>query len=346
MCSKKISNRAGNVVLAQTGKDIRRLLLSGVALSVLGLGSVLGASAPSIAQETGMVGAPEGVGLGEPPMDELMMMEEDSGVILPQPEDAGRNAPVAQPGTSALDLSAPAPASDTYYDSALNVPRGGLEDVVGIRKIDPNQEPASSYMIVHKEYDADSWESKVMAANKALKLKRYGAAADMFSRLYEKNPRDERVLMGHAFALQNMGRLESALNVYDELLMLDPDNKEAQLNMLGVLRQRYPHIAIKRLNNMRDKYPDDSAVLAQLALAQADMGDYEQAMQTIEVAASVDPTAAIHYFNMGVLAERMKQPRKAMQAYEKALELDSLYNAGQVIDRETVYDRLHVLRRH
>lgn len=315
-------------------------------------------------------GAPEDMGaeqeLSPEPMVENTAMDtapapvDDGALISPKAEASLDPAvaaealpapsalvPIPEQATTAMPFapSAPSAGPDHFYDSTLNVPRRGVESMVGLRKVDPVQEPASKWMIVHKDSASDDWEALLVSANRALKLGRYEAAVDMYDRLYDRNPRDERILMGRAYALQKMGRVDSALSAYDELLDVNPNNKEALLNMLGALQQRYPAVALRRLMALQDRYPDNAAIAAQIAVSYADMGDVDQALHYIDTAAMMEPENPLHYFNMAVIAERAGKRDVAIKAYEKALEVDTIYGSSQgTIARETIYDRLHVLR--
>ncbi|MCB9988869.1 MAG: tetratricopeptide repeat protein [Rhodospirillales bacterium] len=234
--------------------------------------------------------------------------------------------------------------ADTYYDSGLNVPQGKVEPV-GPRKLDPSQEPASKFVISHKTHDKNDQESMLVSANRALKLQRYDAAAEMFDRLYEKNKRDPRILMGRAMALQNTGKTASAIGVYEELLELEPDNAPAMVNMLGLIRQQYPSVALRRLMDIQENHPDNAGIAAQIGVTLADLQEYDEALRSLGVAASIEPQNAQHPFNMAIVAERMGDKKKAIALYEEALELDAVYGNSRSVPRETIYDRLHVLRR-
>ncbi|MCB1556584.1 MAG: tetratricopeptide repeat protein [Alphaproteobacteria bacterium] len=275
-----------------------------------------------------------------------------SSPSLPAPENnwTPPAAVVAPPPVSAVVPAQPVPvaprqAADVYYEQGANVPQSSLGASIGPRSADPAQEKAQKYVIVHRARDADDQESLLVSANRALKLERNDAALEMFDRLYDKNPRDPRILMGRALALQKVGRLDSAVSMYETLLDIDPDNAEATVNMLGIIRAQYPSVALRRLLDLLDAHPDNAGIAAQIGLTYADMGNLPDAFRYLGMAASLDPRDPRHVFNMAILSERSGNWREAITHYEKALELDAVYGKGGRIPRETIYDRLSVLRR-
>ena len=235
-----------------------------------------------------------------------------------------------------------APASNTFYDG--RIPTGPMGSAA-IREVDPELEPAQQLVVVKKAHEETDMEALLVSANRALKLKRYDSALDMFERLYAKNKRDQRILMGLAVAQQNTGRSEAAIKTYEAILDLNPNNTDAMLNMLGILRSQYPSVALRRLMDLHDKYPSNAGITAQIGVTQADLGHHDDAMRFLGMAASLEPNNAQHVFNMAIITDRAGQTKQAIQYYEKALQLDAVYASGRAIPRDTIYDRLSTLRR-
>lgn len=254
---------------------------------------------------------------------------------LAVPEETAGVPPASQP-----------PYSGLYYDSHAVVPGADMAGAVGPRKVDPRYEPAQKYIVVEKTRNVQSREANLTAANRALKLGRYAAAVDMFDALYQKNRRDPRIVMGLAVSQQRAGFTESAIGTYEEMLRMDPDNTDALVNMMGLLRQKYPSVALRRLLELKERYPQNPGIAAQLALTSAELGNYPEAMRNLGIAAGLEPDNAGHLYNMAVIADRQGATKDAINYYEKALETDTTYGGGRSIPRDTIYDRLAKLRRH
>lgn len=264
-----------------------------------------------------------------------------------KPATSNANALAAASGQVSAPPSgaAPKPAANVYYDSLSQVPTGAMATSVGPREINPVMEPASKMVVVSKDKAENSEASLLVAANRALKLQRYDAALEMYDQLYAKNNRDARILMGRAVAQQNMGLHESAIQSYEDVLALKPDNAEALVNLMGLVRKQYPEVALRRLLDMYARYPNNAGIAAQIGITNAGLGHYDDAMRYLGIASTLEPRNAQHLFNMAIAADRQGNKPMAIQLYERALETDVMYGASRSVPRESIYDRLSVLRR-
>ncbi|QQG35689.1 MAG: tetratricopeptide repeat protein [Micavibrio aeruginosavorus] len=306
---------------------------------------------PAPPEDAVSVSADTPVVAAEPP---VMNVQEVNGGSAPEiaprtiaqtpPEGA---APEAVGGEAASPV-APLPtaeASNVYYDSLSQVPSSAMATSVGPRELNPVLEPASKMIVVNKDKGEGSQESLLVSANRALKLKRYDAALEMFDQLYAKNKRDTRILMGRAVAQQNMGLSESAIQTYEEVLALKPDSTEALVNMMGLVRAQYPEVALRRLLDLYSKHPNNAGIAAQIGVTNAELGHFEDAMRYLGIAATLEPQNAQHLFNMAIAADRQGDRAEAVRLYERSLEVDAMYGSGGSVPRERIYDRLSVLRR-
>ncbi|MCB1531509.1 MAG: tetratricopeptide repeat protein [Alphaproteobacteria bacterium] len=244
----------------------------------------------------------------------------------------------------AAELEAPVAEPDLFYDAQSLVPDSQLGAASGPRKLNPSVEPASKYVVVRKNHSAGSHQAKMVSAERAMTLGRYDSALTLYDELYTNNKRDPNILLGRAAALQKLGRNEEAIQTYDALLDLRPDNLEAQVNMLGLMGDRYPAVALQKLSDLKEKNPDNVSIIAQMAVAEAGLGRYDEAVRYLGVAASIEPQNALHLFNMAVIADRAGSRDEAIKYYERALEVDTVYGGGRTIPREAVFERLALLR--
>jgi tetratricopeptide (TPR) repeat protein len=200
--------------------------------------------------------------------------------------------------------------------------------------------------VVDKAGSASSFEAQYIAATRALKLGRYAAAMEMFEKLYKKNHKDPRILMGLAVAQQGAGFRESAANTYEDLLKIQPNNADAIVNLMGIMRAQYPSVTLKKLTELRGKYPNNPGIPAQIGLINADLKNYDDAIRYLEVAASMEPSNPTHVYNMAIVTDHAGNASKAIKLYEQALQIDAAYgNNALSLPREEIYDRLVVLRR-
>jgi Flp pilus assembly protein TadD len=265
---------------------------------------------------------------------------------------ATNNSPsetIVRPVTGLSNEAAPPRASNqqqaqVYYEAAPVLPPTGAGAQMGTRKVNPLVEPASQFIIVRKVSNANDFETLVVSAKRALDLRRYDAALDLYTDLQRRNARDPRVLMGLAIAQQMNEMHQAALQTYESLLDIDPENPEALSNMLGLLREQFPAVALRRLEILRDKNPTHPAVVAQLGLVLADVGDFDRALKSLGMAASLEPRNPLHIFNMAIILDRMGDKSRAAQMYQEALDVDAMHGSGRAIDRDVIHKRLSSLR--
>lgn len=277
-------------------------------------------------------------------------------VIIPEADSAAEGgvvteaAPVAEEeaaaisGPSAIHSGVDLEADpDAFFDAEQLVPQGEMSKQ-GPKRVNPSLQPASKLITVRKNAGPDTMTANLVSAERALSLGLYDSALEIFDGLYAKSKRDPRVLMGRAVALQNLGHFDDAMRMYEELSVLDSRNVDVKVNMLGLLATKYPAIALRRLADLREEHPNHVGIVAQLAVTEANVGDFDSALKHLGMAASMEPQNANHLYNMAVITDRSGQTSQAITYYEQALEVDSIYGSGRSIPREAVYERLANIR--
>ncbi len=275
--------------------------------------------------------------------DENSVAEPDVNDLV----DAGDEPDVVTPdgtrGISAPSAILPGDGDDVFFDANDLVPQGEMSRE-GPNKVSPITQPASKLVIVKKNFESDTQEAQIVSAERAMALGRYESALVLFDALYRNNKSDARILMGRAVTLQKLNRFDEAMQVYEALSKIEPDNLDVKINMLGLLGTRYPAVALRRLKALAEDNPGHPALAAQLAFAYAQNADATSALRFLGVAASLEPTNANHVFNQAVIADRIGERALAVQYYEKALEIDTIHGAGRTIPRDVVYARLSEIR--
>lgn len=278
-----------------------------------------------------------GVNMNEPEDMDLDPLDDPGESLIERAEDALQQ--IKPPGVDGDSQ----PGADVFYDADALDPSGEISKNAP-RKVDPQSLPAKKLIIVRTSADKDSVTAKLVAAERALALGRYDAAYEFFNAIYAKNPKSSSALMGKAIALQKMGRIDEAINVYEKVLDIKPNHKYAEINMLGLISQKYPKAALNKLSDLYRDEPDNVPVIAQIAVAQTRLGNYKDAMKYLGIAASIEPRNANHLYNMAVVADKAGDKKTAISYYEQALEKDTIYGGGRTIPREQVFLRLTKLR--
>ena len=266
---------------------------------------------------------------------------------LAEPMAANTEAAIEQAGNipDIPSLNAADEEEETlFFDADTLVPQGEVARRAAPRRVSPVTEPGSKLIIVKKDHGKDSRRAGLVAAERAMKLGRYASALKMYEDMYAKNKRDPNILMGRAEAYQRLGENDFAIQAYEELLDLRPNNIEARINMLGIIGQKFPAVALRQLMDLREDNPDNVGIVAQIAVVQAKLGDFDDAIRYLGIAASIEPQNPAHIFNMAVIADKAGDKKQAVTFYEQALEIDTLYGKGGAIPRDAVFERLASLR--
>jgi Flp pilus assembly protein TadD len=113
---------------------------------------------------------------------------------------------------------------------------------------------------------------------------------------------------------------------------------------MGLICKQYPEVALRRLSDLRDKYPANDLVIAQLGMVHATMGNMNEAIRMLTTAATIAPNNALHLYNLAVLSDRNGLTDKAIKYYQDALKTDAVHGGGKSVPRAQIYDRLSQLR--
>lgn len=224
-----------------------------------------------------------------------------------------------------------APATPSVND--LMAPRPAIVRVV------PDQ-----YLIVKKTHDANDIDSRLTSARQALASGDNQAAAQLFNDLSRAYPKDTRIMMGRAVALQRLGQNEQAIAGYEDVLNANPKNLEALTNMLGLIKLQNPGLAAEKLATLRETYPDNADITTQLALSYAGMGNYQDATRYLDIAEALSPGNPNIIYNKAVLYDKMGRSTEAGELYRQVLRMSSDDIEGGNFNTDAIKRRLNTLR--
>lgn len=305
----------------------------------------------------------------EPPAEELSPVSgtkeeavpKDAMAPAPEAEEADKKAEAtdasaakattapATEGTAAAEMAIVNNASvlNTMSPVSTAAPAPGGR---GLKVTDILTQPANirplpeQYLVVKKNHNADEASSRLTAARIALSQGNYQAALQLFNDLYRENPRDIRPAMGRAVALQKLGQADEALMAYQAALSADPRNVEAITNMLGLIRGQDANMAVEKLGQLRDMYPANADITAQLGMVYGAAGDYENAIKYLNMADALKPGSAIVMYNKAVAYDRMGKTAEAAELYRKVVMMGGEGTLDQHVPLDAVRKRLAVLR--
>jgi tetratricopeptide (TPR) repeat protein len=190
----------------------------------------------------------------------------------------------------------------------------------------------------------------------------YDLAVEWFARAIRQDAK-QQYLLSLGFALQNQGRFEQALQVFDKAVQLKPDT--AQLwklrgNVLVKLDRRdqavlsFQHAlkldprdrdaaynsgsmlfelgrfdeAVSCFNLCDQLQPNHAPTLQKRALALSDLERFEEALVDIKRARALSPVEADICNNMGTILQRLGRHSEALPCFDQALEFRPDYPAA------------------
>lgn len=200
------------------------------------------------------------------------------------------------------------------------------------------------YLVVQKDHKAGEIDTRLTGARLALSQGRTQAALQIFNELYADYPRDKRVMMGRAVSFQKLGQTGEALAAYEDILNRDPKNLDALTNMLGLLKKENPGLAVEKLLELREAYPFNADITAQLGVAYAGSGEYEEALRYLEMADALKPGSAFVLYNKGVLFDKMGRTAEAGAIYRQIVRMAADGYLDQGLPVDAIKRRLAVMR--
>ena len=238
------------------------------------------------------------------------------------------------PGSRPFDPNQPPPNPA----NALNTVDQLLEESAIVRPMPPE------WLTVRKVRDAGDVDSRLTAARSALAQNNDSAALELFSELEKSYPKDKRILMGRAVSLQKLGQYDAALSAYESVLNSDPKNLEALTNMLGLLKTKDPKLALDKLQELRDTYPYQPDITAQLGIAYGTAGQYENALKYLDMAEALKPGSSYVLYNKAVVYDKMGRSHEAGDLYRQVVRMAAEGSLDQSLPLDAIRRRLAVLR--
>ena len=150
-------------------------------------------------------------------------------------------------------------------------------------------------------------------------------ASTPISNYTEAVPTDVGELFARGIALEeDPGNHAQAIEMYEQVLDLDPDHAAAHIN-LGTLHYNRQEYALAEKHYRRAIEVDPRYALAHFDLGNVldETGRVAEAIQTYSTALQLAPTYADAHYNLALAYEKIKEPRKALQHWRAYVKLDT-----------------------
>ena len=215
----------------------------------------------------------------------------------PQPAAApgSREAPIARPGTS-LRSAAPGQAAT------------------------PEPVPAKAIPQVHP---------KVESGYSAYVAGKMDVARADYEQALRDDPGNRDALLGLAAVDVRSARLEAAEGTYLRLLRTDPRDAHAQAGLIALRGARMdPLVVESRLKTLLATDPGAHVLNFALGNQLAQQGRWAEAQQQYFKAFAAEPENADFAYNLAVSLDHLRQPKLALEYYQRALALVAMRGAS------------------
>lgn len=167
------------------------------------------------------------------------------------------------------------------------------------------------------------------AGGAALDRERFADAFREFSRAIQLAPWDARAYHGLADVYKRLDRSELAEAPLRTAIEVDPAYAPAKLFLARILRDIGGHEeAVRILESLRERAPDDPAILWELAQHEMRLGRAARAIPWLERCHAARPDYAYGMAYLGKARAEAGDLAGAQRDYEKALHLDSRLTLG------------------
>lgn len=154
----------------------------------------------------------------------------------------------------------------------------------------------------------------------------YSAAREHLAWLVEARPEEFCVRVELAAVLSLLGEHEAATRMYEDAILLEPDNWEARQDLAATLeaQERYSE-ALAELRLVLDEHPYLADLNLRAARLCARLGDRDSACRHVDAALEANPRYLEAICLKGLLLIDGEDPRAAMAAFHRALEINDEY---------------------
>jgi Flp pilus assembly protein TadD len=162
----------------------------------------------------------------------------------------------------------------------------------------------------------------------ALQVGDLARAYEEYSRALRANPLDRDALLGLAAIdtrNQEFGRAEAR---YLKVLELDPRDAYAQAALIGLRGSGDAQQSESRLKTLISQQPDSTSLNFTLGNQYASQRRWAEAQQAFFTAFSAEPENPDYAYNLAVSLDNLRQPRVALEYYQRALALAGNRPAG------------------
>lgn len=171
----------------------------------------------------------------------------------------------------------------------------------------------------------------------------YQGALALYDQVLKIDDKSLPGLLGKAIALHKLRNFAEARQLYQRVLAIDPNNREALTNFTSLVATQAPAVALAELRELQKTNPDFSPIPAEVATIEANSGNLIGAISSFNRAIQLSPENGLYRLNLAILQDRAGMVAEAVASYQAAL--DRLNSGAQLpIPVDGIRARLRYLR--
>lgn len=180
--------------------------------------------------------------------------------------------------------------------------------------------PGSVGGMVSVETTPDQQRDDTERAYDMLLHGQYEGALTLYDSVLKTVPDSVAALLGKAIALHKLRRLGEARPLYQKVLAIDPNNREALTNMMSIIAAQAPAAALSELRDLQKTYPSFSPISAQIAQIDSQIGNLADAIAALNRAIELSPENGLYRLNLAIIQDHAGMNKEAAASYDAALE--------------------------
>ena len=184
----------------------------------------------------------------------------------------------------------------------------------------------SERVVLKEETNLIEAQQLLQSAYQALQMGQIETAQDLYEQVHRLDPSNVNAALALAVLYQKEDALQEARDLYNDILSNSPDQTTALYNFLVLLGRENPDKAIDEFNKLQQIRPKDSVIPAQIAMIYAEQKQYPIATKYLRRALSIAPSNTSYMYNLALLLERQGETRQAEQIY---MQLVDAYRRGE-----------------
>lgn len=194
-----------------------------------------------------------------------------------------------------------------------------------------------------QQVDADPAEAFTELGMAYLERGNLPRAMTALNRALERDPEDPEALQAMAIVYQRQGEREQAERTFQQAIAADPDNSRARNNYAAFLyEQGQARRACEQLElaSQDVRYANRAQLFANLGQCRWELGEIEQARQSLARARSLDPRDPRSYFTLAALELEQGNPERAQQQLEIFVGLAGMTPNARALAQQIAASRL------